>query len=150
MSDLIEKLILKKHPNYDFERYRFKAGDIVETLDGATIVVRYSACEYVEAYVIRKSLKYREKGLQNIKYDGLPYYKKGTFTNKLPKITRRLEWKVYDFVHLDNGNITVLLSDKVGHQAFYGYVLSSENNYYLHTNIYLENHFKDYVMVGGT
>lgn len=57
---------------------------------------------------------------------------------------------MYDFVHLDNGNITVLLSDKVGHQAFYGYVLSSENNYYLHTNIYLENHFKDYVMVGGT
>lgn len=143
--NIIERLIIKKCPNYDFNRYRFKSGDYVTTLCGAKIIVKESALEYVDAYVLNRSLKYREKGLQRVYYDDLPYFEESAFINKLPKIQSRVNWKLYDIVHLELGNMTVLLTEEKGHQQFYAYVLSSDNNYYLHTSIYIENPYKDYI-----
>lgn len=72
----IEKLLKSKYPDYDLERYRYKAGDIIRTEDGAMIVVEYSAIEHIQGYVIKRSLVFREKGPQRIEYTKLPYYKK--------------------------------------------------------------------------
>ena len=43
--DILRNLILNKYQDYDFDRYRFKSGDIVRTLDDAVICVRESALE---------------------------------------------------------------------------------------------------------
>lgn len=146
--DVIRKLILNKCPNYDFDRHRFESGDYVTTLCGAKIIVKNSALDYVDAYVLVRSLKFRERGLQRIYYDDLPYFAKSTFINKLPKTQSSLNWKIYDIVHLEFGNMTVLLTEEKGHQQFYAFVLSSDNNYYLHTSIYVENPYKEYIMQG--
>lgn len=144
--DTLRKLILSKCPDYDFERYHFSSGDYVETLDGARILVTEPALEYTHAYVLVRSLKYREKGLQRISYKDLPYYKKGTFVNKLPKLNTSKKWKLYDLVFVDEYfDMIVLLDECIGHQRFYAYVISSENKYYLNTRIYIENPYKDYI-----
>lgn len=142
----IEKLLKSKYPDYDLERYRYKAGDIIRTEDGAMIVVEYSAIEHIQGYVIKRSLVFREKGPQRIEYTKLPYYKKEKFKSEEFKINKRLSWGLYDIVKTDT--MTVLLTKNVRHQEFYGYVLKSENEYYLNTHIYLVNPFKDYVKEG--
>ncbi|WP_289751762.1 hypothetical protein [Bacteroides acidifaciens] len=79
--DILRNLILNKYPDYDFDRYHFKSGDIVRTLDGAVICVRESALEYVDAFPIVRSMRIREKVWQRVPYTDLPYYKKGEFVS---------------------------------------------------------------------
>lgn len=143
--DVLKKLILSKVPEYDFDRYRFKPGDYVRTVDGARVLVKESALEYVTAYVLKRSLVYRELGEQRVYYKDLPCYNKGEFVNKLPENTRSIKWSKFDFVHLEDGNMYVLLTDEVKHQGFYAFVLSSDMDYYLHTCVYVENPHKDYI-----
>ena len=147
--NIIDKLILQKYPDYDFDRYRYKAGDYVESICGAKMIVEYSAIEYVSAFVIRRSLQYRKYGQQRVYYKDLPYYAKGEFINGLPKVNETLYWNVYDIVYLEESNMRVLLTQEVKHQCFYGFVLETENNYYKHTSIYLENPYKQYIINEG-
>lgn len=144
--DVIRKLILNKYPDYDFDRYRFKSGDIVRTLDGALVCVRESALEYVDAFPIVRSMRIREKVWQRVPYTDLPFYTKGEFVSLNIKPTTSVKWKVGDFVTLDYEDSLALLTEehKDRHQAFYAYVLRCSNNYYLHTGIYVENPMKDY------
>lgn len=32
--NVLQRLILRDHPDYDFEQYHFRAGDMVKSLDG--------------------------------------------------------------------------------------------------------------------
>ena len=144
--NLIEKYIKKKYPNYDFNRYSFQAGDCVETLDGALVIIEYSAIEYVNAFVIKRSMKFRERGEQRIYLSDLPNIRKGEFVNKDIKVSESIFWKPYMIVHLERGDMTVLLLEEVKHQGFYAYVLSSENSYYLNTRVYVENPWKEYCL----
>lgn len=36
--DILRKFILKEYPNYDFDRYHFDFGDIIECNDGSKVV----------------------------------------------------------------------------------------------------------------
>lgn len=144
--DVIKKLIRSKFPDYDFDRYRFKPGDYVITVDGARVLVKESALDYVTAYVLKRSLVYRELGEQRVYYKDLPYYDKDGFVNSTPKTSNSLKWNRFDFVHLGNGNMDVLLTEEIGHQRFYAFVLHSDMDYYLHTSVYVENPYKDYIV----
>lgn len=146
--NMIQKLILKEHPNYDFTRYRYQAGDIVRTLDGALVVVEYSAIDYVSAFPVIRSLKYRNREFQRIPYSDLPYYKCGEFCAEQIKPKRKLKWSVGDIVENTNGDV-VLLTKETHSQGFHGYVLQSEQGFYLHTGIYIQNPYRDYVVVEG-
>lgn len=139
--NIIQKAILAEYPDYDFNRYRFKAGDYVTTLDGAEVIVEYSALDYIQGYVIKRSLKYREKGSARIYYTDLPYYTE--FMNKEYKVSKSLKWEIFNIVR--DGNTVVLLTKEVGHQKFHGFVLETDNSYYLHTGIYLENPYAGYI-----
>lgn len=144
--DILRKLILHECPDYDFDRYHFKSGDIVRTLDGAVICIKESALEYVEAFPVVRSMCIREKIWQRVPYTNLPYYRKGEFVNLSVKPTTSIKWKVGDFVYLDYEEGLALLTEehKDRYQAFYAYVLQCNNNYYLHTGIYIENPMKAY------
>lgn len=146
--NIIWKLITKECPDYDFTRYRFNAGDLVTTLDGAVVVVDYSALKYVNGWVIRRGLKYRQLGEQHVLYDDLTYYKKGEFVSQPYPLSVSLKWKLYDFVKLDD-YVLLLIEEKDRKQSFYAYVLESENGYYKNTRIYIENPYRDYIVTGG-
>lgn len=138
--NVLQRLILRDHPDYDFEQYHFRAGDMVKSLDGGLFIVDYSACEYVEAFPLVRTLTYRKKEFQRVYYTDLPYYRKGEFVNsEYPiKDERIVKWEVGDIVCGEYG-IVALLFQECGTQEFYGYVLDSDNSYYLHTRIYLPN-----------
>lgn len=145
--NLMQKVILKEHPNYDPNRYRFKAGDFVTTLDGARICVKYSAIDYVVAYVMSRSLVYRTSGEQRVYYKDLPMIPKDGFINNVPKINESLQWSTYDIVRGDYANMLVLLYEELDRpQEFYGWVLSCENNYYLHMGVYIVNPYRNYIL----
>lgn len=144
--DIIRKLILKDHPDFDFDRHRFSAGDIVETKCGAVVVVRTGGLDFIEAYVYKRSIRYREFKLVKIPYEDLPYYKKGEFVSKPYKLNKKLKWQVGDIV-LDPTYGTIgYLFQEVGHQRFYMFVLESDNSYYTHTGVYIENPYAGYVL----
>lgn len=146
--DTIRKLILQDHPDYDFNRYRFQPGDYITTQSGSRVLVEYSALDYISGYVLSRSLVYRSLGQSRIQYTDLPYFNKEEFVNRRPTINKTLKWNLFDFVHLDDGDMLVLLTECVGHQEFIAFVLQSENSYYLHTHIYVRNPYRDYVAYG--
>lgn len=141
--DILRKLIKREHPDYDFDRHHFSSGDILVTLDSAKIVVEYGALDYVSAFVVKRGLKYRELGACNIPYSDLPYYKRGEFQTASTKCSTSLEWKEWEFRQLE-GKV-ILLLNKVEHQTFRAYVLSSEDKSYEHEVIYVRNPFASYV-----
>lgn len=143
MVDCWRKMILEKYPNYDFERYRFKAGDCVKTNDNAIIIVKASALEYVTAYVIRRGFKYNKLGETDVQYSDIPYSKKGEFKSLPYKSNKSLKWRVSEIREIDG--MTILLYKEVEHQGFYGFVLKSEDPYYLNTGVYVRNDYRDYI-----
>ena len=141
----IEKLILKDHPGYDFSRYRFKDGDFVKLDDGAVILVKQSGLVSVSAYVYKKSFKYHEYIEYEIPYSELPYFKKGEFKSEPYRIKKSLLWKEGDVVQdPEYGTVGYLYAD-LGEQKFYMWVLESPNPVYVHTGVYIENYWGDYV-----
>lgn len=146
MNDILRKLILKKYPNFDFNRYRYNPGDLIRLDDGAVVVVKEGALEYVDAYVYRHSLKYRYYNLVRIQYEELPYYVKGEFTTEVYKLNKTLKWRVGNIVQDPTYGAIGYLFEEVGQQRFYMFVLEADNPYYVHTGIYLENPYKDYVV----
>lgn len=147
MVDYMKKLILSECPDYDFEQYRFTAGDCVKTKDNAIIVVDCSALKYVTAYVIRRGFKYNSIGETQVLYEDLPYYKKGKFTSLPYKLGTSLKWQVGEIRKVDD--MLVVLYAESGHQGFYAFVLETANKYYLHTRVYVQNQYKDYIQVNG-
>lgn len=143
--NIIRNLILKSNPDYDFNRYRFKPGDIVRTLDGAVIVVEYSALDYIKAFPIKRSISCKIRQFQRVHYNNLPYYEKDNFEPICIPITKSLCWKIGNII-VDEYGAKVLLFEEVEHQCFYGFVLETDNDYYLHTRIYVQNPYKDYIL----
>lgn len=142
---VIRNLILEKCPDYEFDRYRFKPGDIVKTLDGAIVVVEYSSISYISAFPIVRSMKFRKKEVQRINYKDLPYYDKGEFVNMSYKISKKVIWKVGDIVKSEYDDTVLLISEEDKKQQFVGFVLCTENSYYLHTKIILNSPTYGYV-----
>lgn len=147
--NVIQKLILRDHPDYDFEQYHFQAGDVVRSLDGGVFIVDYSACDCVEAFPLKRTMKYRNKEWQKVYYKDLPYYRKGDFVNTpyVIKNERVIKWDVGDIVKNERNDV-MLLFDSCGFQEFYGYVLDTSNTYYLHTRVYLRNPYRDFLLDG--
>lgn len=146
MTDILRKLILKKHPNFDFNRYRYSPGDLIKLDDGAIVVVKEGALDYVDAYVYRRSVKYRFYSLVRILYEELPYYANGEFITEAYRLNKTLKWSVGDIVQDPSYGTIGYLFEEVGHQRFYMFVLEADNPYYVHTGIYLENPYKDYII----
>lgn len=116
----INNLILSSVPDYDFNRYRYKAGDCVDLEDGARIIVEYSALEYVQAFVIKRFFKY-PKGEHRVPYSELPYYTKCDVPQlQSPVIHKSLKWKLWTVVPADEIDGSVLLIKDVGCQEFIG------------------------------
>lgn len=133
------KLISSKYPNADFNRYRFKAGDIFKVGD-AVLLCLYSAIEYVNCYVVTRSLQYRELGIETkVYYDDIP--KEPVFVE--PKVRKSGKWKVGDIVRTDG--MLIYLYKEAHPQYFYAWVIEAENNYYLHTGIALPSPLYYYV-----
>lgn len=138
--NVLKRLILFKCPNYDFDHYRFKFGDIVETLDGAKIFVKSSALSYVEAYVLKSSFALRRFRYVNVPYDNLP----DKPLDEQIQVQTKLKWSVGDFVKESLYGMTILLTEKVDN-GFYGLVVESTNPYYRETSIYITNPYQDYI-----
>lgn len=142
---IIQKLILEECPDYDFNRYRFENGDIVKTLDGAVICVEYSMLDCVKASPIKRSMKIREKKLQCVYYNDLPYYEKGKFNNSIVvRPINKIKWSIGDIIEMDNMTMLLEDEDKDRVQSFCAYVLESKNNYYIHTHISIDNPMRHY------
>lgn len=144
MNDIIRKVILAKCPDYDFDRYRFRYGDFVQTEDGAKLMVVESCLTYVKAFVLKRSLTIRVLGESKIFYENLPYYNKGNFKSVKYTINKSLLWKSGDVVQ-DNDFILLLCED-LGNQSFYAYVLETPYDYYKESKIYVVNPYRDYVI----
>ena len=142
----LRKLILKKHPDYDFDRYSFQPGDCVETLDGAIAIIEYSAIDWVNAFIIKRSMKFRQKGEQRINLNDLPNLRYGEFISKDLEPSKSIFWKENTIVYVEHDNLLALLLKEVHFQGFHAFVLNCDNNYYLHTRIYLDNPYKDYCL----
>lgn len=133
------KFILSKYPNADLDRYRFKEGDIFKVGD-AVLLCLYSAVEYVNCYVIKRSLQYREPGVETrVYYEDIP--REPVFVK--PKLRKSGKWKVGDIVETDG--MLIYLYKEEHPQYFYAWVIESENNYYLHTGIALPSPLYYYV-----
>ncbi len=146
MSDIMDKLILRLSPGYDFNRYRYKAGDIVTALDGAILLVKESAIDYVTAYALKRSYMFRNRGENKVPYSALPDIPKGSYVHPGYKVNKTLKWKAGDIIIDETYEaLTVYLYEEVHRQCFYGFVLAPENNYYLHSGIYIQNPYKDYI-----
>lgn len=145
MNDIIRKLILRDCPNYDFDRHRFSSGDVVKLDCGAVIIVDESALTYIKGYVYKRSLKHREFGEVKISYDELPCYPKGEFKSYPYTVQKKLKWSVGDIVSDPNYGTVGYLYEEVRPQEFYMYVLETNNNYYLHTRVYIANPYRGYV-----
>lgn len=142
------KMILKDHPDYDLERYRFKAGDVVRLNCGALLLVDYSAIEYASGYICRKSVLHRELKEERVSYDELPYFKEDEFVPYKFKLNTSLKWKVGDFIRDDRGTLMYLYHE-TDHQCFYGFVLESAQSYYLHTRVFVMNPYREFVLTGS-
>ncbi len=143
--DIIHELVLKKYPDYDFERHTFVDGDLVSTLDGAVIIVRCSALAYVDGYVYKPSFKYHNKGEVRVPYSDLPYYKQGEFKSLGYNPIKSLKWRVGDIVKNPTYGTVGYLFKECDHQRFYMYVLETDNDYYMHTGVYIENPYACYI-----
>lgn len=142
MADF-KTFLKKKYPDADFDRYRYRIGDIIELSDGAKVLCVGSAIYYIEAYVIKRSIKYREYARYRISYQELPYAT-GDFVSCTYQITKKLKWSVGNVIE-DNGNI-IYLYQEIRYQEFYGWVIKAVNEYYLHTGIYIANPYKSYIV----
>ena len=145
---ILENALKKKYPEYDPNRYRFKRGDVVKTLDGAVVVITSEGILDVRGYVHKQSVKYRIGSEVTVPYSDLPKLPKDGFTPYQYKLNKSLKWKTGDIVEDINGTIAYLYGE-CDHQCFYGYVLESDMNHYIHTGIYLENPYRDYVLRGA-
>lgn len=145
MHDVIRKLILQDCPDYDFDRHRFKSGDLVKLDCGAVIVVTESGLDHVRCYVYKRSLRYRECGEIKVDYTDLPYYPKGSFTSHPYSIQKKLKWSVGDIVTDPTYGTVGYLYEEVRPQEFYMYVLESDNDYYKHTRVYIPNPYREYI-----
>lgn len=146
--NILEKLISKKCPGYDFNRYHFNKGDIVKLSCGAVIVVEYSCLEYVQAWIHKRSLTYRDFTSVRIFYNDLPYFEKGTFTNYNYSVQKRLKWRVGDIILDPKTGVTSFLYEETRPQEFYAFVLKSDNKYYMHTHVFVPNPYREYINYG--
>lgn len=134
------KVILAKYPDADFDRYRFQSGDIFKVGD-AILLCKESLIMDVVCYVIKRSLLYRELGTEiKVPYKELP--KEPIMVT--PTICKRNKWKTGDVVQTED-NMTVYLYKEEHPHYFYGWVIQSENEYYLHTGIALPSPIYYYV-----
>lgn len=149
MSDSLPffvKLILKKYPDYDLNRYRFKFGDIVTTNDGALIFVTESAIEYVKAYVLKSSFTYKRFQYTTVPYTDLPYYHKGEFESEQLPVLKSLRWRVGAVVHdVQFDNYMLLTEERDG--GFVGLVINPDSKYYYKTSVWVMNPWQCYISV---
>lgn len=143
----ITKYLCRKYPDYDPERYHFKPGDIVTTSDGAVILVKESAIEYVTGYALKRSFLFRPHGENRVPYSYLPDLRKGKYMHPGFPISKSLRWREGTIVTDLTYGVVVYLYEEVSPQCFYGFVVKSENERYLHTGIYIPNPYKDYIAV---
>lgn len=142
---LSTKYILRKYPNYDLNRYRFKFGDIVTTNDGALVFVTESAIEDIRAYVLKSSFTYRRFQYTAIPYTDLPYYCKGEFVSEPLPVLKSLRWRVGAMVHDEQfDNYMLLTEERDG--GFVGLVINPDSKYYK-TSVWIMNPWLCYISV---
>lgn len=145
MANYVKMGILSKYPDYDFNRYSFKFGDVLRTNNGALIFVIGSAIEYVDAFVLKSSFGIKKNQKVKIYYSELPYHKKNMFTSEKLCVSKSIKWSVGDVVIDPRYGTKILLTEERDHGGFYGLVLESENKFYIETSVYVTNPYIDYV-----
>lgn len=123
-NNIIRKLITKKYPNYDFERHRFKFGDLLHFRHGLILALEssFSNCEF---FVVKRGFGLKEFETVKIAYNELPYYKKGEFKSLEYKISSICD--VGKFVETKEG---VCLLTEYGRKYFTGLCLNLDSYYY--------------------
>lgn len=144
MSDILHKLILQRCPNYDFDQYRYRFGDIVETLDGAKIFVVESALDYVEAFILKSSFTLRRYTECRVPYSNLPKYGQDEFVNEQLPVSNSLNWKVGNVV-IDPQFNTKLLLTKSLDNGFTALVLESPVPPNRGCSVFVMNPYRDYI-----
>ena len=145
--NIIQKLILKKYPNYDLNRYHYKCSDIINhKYNGAQIIVEYSAIEYIQGYVIKSGFGMKKGTKIRVNYDDLEYYAKDQYIKPDYNISSRIRWEPGDIVRDPDNGFILLITEYAG-DGFYALVLDSNGNeYYDETSIYVLNRYSDYIM----
>lgn len=131
-------------PDYDFNQYRYKFGDVVETLDGAKIFVIESALNYVEAFILKSSFTLRRYTTCMVPYDNLPKYGKEEFVNEQLPVSNSLNWKIGNVVTDPQFDSKLLLTECVD-GGFRAYVLESCNQAYVGCAVFAMNPYRDYI-----
>lgn len=140
-----DKIFSHYDEDYDPNRYHFNVGDVVKFDCGAIGIVRTAAVKWVDICIHKRSLVHRNFGVERVEYKDLPYVAKHEFIPAKYTINKTLKWHVGDVVEESNYGMIVYLYEETEHQCFYGFVLQSENKYYLHTGIYLPNPYRAYI-----
>lgn len=146
MPNIIHKLILQSCPDYDFGRYHFKLGDVVDTLDGAKIFVIDSALDYVEAFILKSSFTLRRHTKCYVPYSNLPDFKKGEFVSEELHIATSLKWQVGNVVMDPQFNNKLLLTEENEKNTFIGVILESEVPQYVGYSVVVQNPYRDYLL----
>lgn len=144
MSDILHKLILQRCPKYDFDQYRYRFGDIVETLDGAKIFVVESALDYVDAFILKSSFTLHRYTTCRVPYSNLPKYGKDEFVNEQLPVSNSLNWKVGNVV-IDPQFNTKLLLTKSLDNGFTALVLESSVQPNYGCSVFVINPYRDYI-----
>lgn len=101
--NIIQKLILKGNPDYDFDRYRFDIGDIVNnTRNYSIVLVIESALDYLEAIVIKRGFGVNKGEVLRVNYDDLEYFSKGEYIKPEYSYQHKLRYEAGDIIK-DNG-----------------------------------------------
>ena len=146
MSNIIHKLILNKCPNYDFNQYHFKFGDVVDTLNGARIFVIEGSLDYVEAFILKSSFSLRRYTQCLVSYKNLPRYSQGEFTSIELPVTKSLRWKVGDVVIDPQFNNKLLLIKEGDRNSFTAVILESANPQHVGYRVCVINPYRDYLL----
>lgn len=128
---MFKNLILKKYPDYDLERYRFKFGDIIQYAESYFFVLDDYITE-VKCIALTRGLNHKIGQKLFIEYSKLPYYKKGEFKNLTLKVSYL--WKVGKLVHTEIG--PCLLYKELDNNHFYG-ICINPNSWYYQQGVYL-------------
>lgn len=146
MSNIIHKLILQRCPNYDFGRYHFKFGDVVNTLDGAKIFIIESALNYVEAFILKSSFTLRRYTKCNVPYSNLPDFRKGEFVSEELPLATSLKWQVGNVVLDPQFNNKLLLIEEGEKNSFTAVILESDFPQYVGYFVCVVNPYRDYLL----
>lgn len=147
---IFQKVILKDHPNHDFNRHYWVEGDVIEFDENYVVLCTENKGFYKDEFIVIKGFN---KGcILDIDLESTPYvseaeYSKGSMLKlayKYQTSKKKLVYETGDIFVDENKNL--LCIKKVEQKGYIAFVIDEkETNYYKHTDIWKMNAYRDYI-----